>query len=55
MNKPNLLTVYLATAVNKTICKKTTYDDAITVLKTFFVKPKKEMYACHKLVTAFQN
>ena len=55
LNKLNLLTAYLTAPVYKLICEETTYDDAITALENLFVKPKNEIYARHKLATAFES
>ncbi|XP_046844913.1 uncharacterized protein LOC124438758 [Xenia sp. Carnegie-2017] len=55
INKLHILVNYVTSDVYQLFCDTETYDEAITTLKTLYVKPPNEIFARHKLATRKQQ
>ena len=55
INKHALLTNYLSHTVNEIISDYVTYEEAIDVLNTTYIKPKNEIFSRHLLATRRQE
>ena len=55
VNKLNVLRNYVSSEVYQLFCQATTYDEAINLLKSLYVKTPNEIFARHKLATRKQH
>ena len=55
LNKLGLLTNFVSPKIYQTISECVTYDSAISVLRSQYIKPKNEVFARHRLATCRQQ
>ena len=55
MNKLHVLINYVTSNVYHRFCEAETYEEAIALLKTLYIKTPNKIFACHKLATRKQQ